>query len=208
VQVGRLAALGLMALICCAVAKAQVSIDAESELRQGTRLTSQGHFVDAIPHLLAARRRVTNEYAASFNLALCYVATGQPRQAIPVLSELRASNHDNADVNNLLAQAYVATAQDGDAFQSLERAVSLTPSNEKLYMFVADECMDKQNYALGMKVVELGLRNLSNSSQLHFERAMFFSLLDRFDDARPDFELARKLSPRELTPDERERYLH
>src|SRR5262249_46330768 len=33
------------------------------------------------------------------------------------------------------------------------------------------------------------------SSQLHFERAMFFSLLDRFDDARPDFELARKLSP-------------
>src|SRR5437763_13258502 len=62
-------------------------------------------------------------------------------------------------------------------------------------MFVADACMDKQNYALGVKVAEFGLKTLSDSAQLYFERGMFLSLLDRFDDARPDFELARKLSP-------------
>jgi len=195
VEVGRLATLGLVTLIFCAVANAQVAVDAESELRTGTSFTSQGHFSEAIPYLLAARGNVANEYAAGFNLALCYVATGQASQAIPILNELRASNHDNADVNNLLAQAYVGTAQDGEAFQALQRAVSFTPGNEKLYMFIVDACMDKQNYALGMKVVELGLKNVPNSSQLHFERGMFLSLLDRFDDARQDFELARKLSP-------------
>ena len=167
----------------------------EQELQRGTALTSEGHFAEAIPHLLAAHGRVANEYAASFNLALCYVATGQPQPAIPILNELRAGNHENADVNNLLAQAYVAAGQDDNAFEPLQRAALLTPSNEKLYMFVADACMDKQNYALGVKVVELGLKNLSDSAQLYFERGMFLSLLDRFDDARHDFELARKLAP-------------
>ena len=167
----------------------------EQEVQRGTALTSEGHFAEAIPHLLAARGRVANEYAASFNLALCYVATGQPQPAIPILNELRAGNHENADVNNLLAQAYVAAGQDDNAFEPLQRAALLTPSNEKLYMFVADACMDKQNYALGVKVVELGLKNLSDSAQLYFERGMFLSLLDRFDDARHDFELARKLAP-------------
>lgn len=194
-EVGRLATLGLTTVIFCAVANAQVGIDAESELRMGTSLTSQGHFSEAIPHLLAARGHVTNEYAAAFNLALCYVATGQASQAIPILIELRTSKHDNADINNLLAQAYVGTAQDDAAFQAFQRAASMTPSNETLYMFIADACMDKQNYALGTKVIEVGLKNVPNSSRLHFERGMFLSLLDRFDDARQDFEFARKLSP-------------
>src|SRR5205807_165538 len=86
--------------------------EAESELETGTALTRVGSFSAAIPHLHAARGQVRNEYAASFNLALCYVATGQPQQAVPILNELRAGNHDNADVNNLLAQAYVAARQD------------------------------------------------------------------------------------------------
>src|SRR6185312_7622205 len=75
------------------------------------------------------------------------------------------------------------------------RAAGLSPSNEKLYMFVADACMAKQNYALGLQIVDLGLNNLPNSARLHFERAMFLSLLDQFDNAKKDFELARSLAP-------------
>src|SRR5579863_2729045 len=52
--------------------------DAEAELQTGTALTRKGLFLEAIPHLLAARGRVVNEYAANFNLALCYAGTGQP----------------------------------------------------------------------------------------------------------------------------------
>ena len=58
---------------------------AEEELQKGTALTRAGSFAEAIPHLLAARGRVSNDYAASFNVSLCYVATGQPTPAIPIL---------------------------------------------------------------------------------------------------------------------------
>ncbi|HEX3104011.1 MAG TPA: tetratricopeptide repeat protein [Terriglobales bacterium] len=168
---------------------------AEAELEKGTALTRSGKFAEAIPHLLAARGRVANNYAANFNLALCYVATGQSQPAIPVLTELRASGHDNANVNNLLAQAYIGDSQDQKAFESTRRAAALDPANEKLYTFVADACTFRQNYSLGLQVVDLGLSHLPNSARLHFERAMFLSSLDQFDNAKNDFELARSLAP-------------
>jgi predicted Zn-dependent protease len=168
---------------------------AEQQLEKGTALTRNGQFAEAIPHLLAAQGRVANEYAASVNLAICYIATDQPNRAIPLLNDLRDRAHDNADVNNLLAQAYIGDSENQKGFEALERAAFITPTNEKLYMFVADACMGKQAYALGMQVAELGLKNLPQSARLHFERAMFLTLLDRFDDAKADFALARKLSP-------------
>lgn len=168
---------------------------AEAELEKGTALSRSGKFAEAIPHLLAARGRMTNNYAANFNLSLCYVATGQSQRAIPVLAELRASGHDNADVNNLLAQAYVGDSQDQKALEATRRAAVLNPANEKLYMFVADACMSRQNYVLGLQVVDLGLSHLPNSARLHFERAMFLSSLDQFDNAKNDFDLARSLAP-------------
>lgn len=167
----------------------------EEELQKGIDLTRRGAFAEAIPHLLAARGRVANDYAASFNLALCYVGDGEFAKAVPVLADLRRDGHDNADVNNLLAQAYVGDREEQKAFESLQRAASFTPTNEKLYMFVADACMASQNYALGLRVADLGLKNLQDSAGLHYERGMFLSLLDQLDVARHDFELARTLAP-------------
>jgi predicted Zn-dependent protease len=167
----------------------------EEELRKGTALTREGSFADAIPHLLAARGQVSNEYAANFNLALCYVGTSQFKEAIQVLNDLRSGGHDGADVENLLAQAYIGNEQSKEALVSLQKAAALSPQNEKLYTFVADACMDHNDYSLGIKVVDIGLRNLPQSARLHYERAMFLTQLDEFDQAKQEFELARKLAP-------------
>jgi Flp pilus assembly protein TadD len=169
--------------------------DAESELQTGTTLTRHGSFAEAIPHLLAARGRVSNEYAATFNLALCYVGTGDFGQAVQILSSLRDGGHENADVYNLLAQAQIGNAQPREAWASFQKAVLLTPQNEKLYLFLADACMDPKDYALGLKVVNLGIQNLPRSARLYYERAVFLSQLDQFDRGKADFELARKLAP-------------
>lgn len=168
---------------------------AEAELQTGTALTRRGSFAEAIPHLLVARGQVANEYAASFNLALCYVGTRQFSKAIEILSGLRKNAHANADVENLLAQSYVGDGRPQLAFEALLRAASLTPTNEKLYLFVGDACMDRHDYALGLKVVELGLKNLPESARLHYQRGLFLSLLDEFDQAREDFGRARQLAP-------------
>jgi len=162
---------------------------AEEELRKGTALTRQGSFREAIPYLLSARGRVTNEYAASFNLALCYVGIGESKKAIPILDDLRHQGHENADVENLLAQAYVGNDQPKEALAALEKAAAISPQNEKLYLYVADACTEHQDYALALKVVTIGLKHLPESPRLHYERGMVLSQLDEFDRARPDFEL-------------------
>ncbi len=170
-------------------------VRAEAELHTGTTLTRQGRFEDAIPHLRAARGHVANEYAASFNLALCYVATRQYKPAIEILQSLRRNAHADANVENLLAQAYIGNGQPQPGFEALQRASVLTPSNEKLYLFVADACMDRHDYGLGLKVADLGLTKLAESAGLHYERAVFLSLLDEFDQAKADFKAAEGLAP-------------
>lgn len=164
----------------------------DSELQIGTQLTRDGHFQEAIPHLLAARGKVSNPYAGDFNLALCYVATRQSAQAIPILSALRSA-HENAQVENLLAQAYVGSGNSQAAFAAFKRAAALTPGDEKLYLFVADACTESKNYELGLDVVDLGLQHLPKSARLHYQRAMLLSSLDEFDAAGSDFQLARDL---------------
>jgi tetratricopeptide (TPR) repeat protein len=167
---------------------------AEAELQTGIKLTGSGNFASAIPHLLHARGHVSDEYAASFDLALCYVATGQFQNAIPVLTSLLGSPRD-ANVYNLLAQAYVGNHQAQQAFESFDKAATLIPQNEKLYLFVADACMDSQNYRLGLKVVDRGLQNLPRSARLHYQRATFLAHLDQLDVAQKDFSLVSQLAP-------------
>ena len=168
--------------------------EAQEELAKGTALSRRGAFAEAIPHLLAARGRVTNDYAANFNLALCYVGIGRPKPAIEILNGLRRSGHDGVDVENLLAQAYIGNAQAQEALACLQKAATLSPQNEKLYVFVADACSDHKDYGLGLRVVDIGLRNLPLSARLHYERAMFLTQLDEFDQAKPDFELSAKFA--------------
>jgi tetratricopeptide (TPR) repeat protein len=168
---------------------------ANQELQTGTDLTRQGHFREAIPHLLAAQGRVTNEFAADFNLALCYTATNQFEKAISILSTLSSAAHPTAGVYNLLAQAYVGNSQSEQAFTALQQAAALSPGNEKLYVLVGDACMAHQNYALGVKVVNFGIENLPHSARLFYERGVFETLLDRGDLAAADFAEAAKLAP-------------
>ena len=119
---------------------------ADEELKQGTTLTRRGKFKEAIPHLLAARGNVTSEYALEFNLSLCYVGVGDGPKAISILEGLRQKKHDTADVENLLAQAYVGKGQRAEALAALERAAAISPQNEKLFAFVADACTDAQDF--------------------------------------------------------------
>jgi len=172
--------------------KRDYDLQAEEELRKGTALTGKGEFSDAISHLLAARGKVTNEYAASFDLALCYVGTRQYKQAIEVLKDLGHDSKHRADVENLLAQAYAGNGQQDEALTALETAAAITPQSEKLYLFVADACSDSQDYALALKVVAVGLRNLPDSARLHYERGIVLSRLDEFDRAKPDFDFVGK----------------
>jgi tetratricopeptide (TPR) repeat protein len=170
--------------------------EAESDLQLGIALTQRGSFTEAIPHFLAAQGRVSDEYAVEFNLALCYTGVGQFEKAIPGLRALRAGRHEGAPVENLLAQAYAGSGQAEEAFDALQRASAFAPKQEKLYLFVADAFLGRQEDARSLRVIELGLEHLPESARLHYERGYLLSMLDDFDGAKADFELAIRLAPR------------
>ncbi len=174
---------------------AEKNLRAEGELQTGIALTRQGRFNEAIPHFLAARGKVSNEFVLEFDLALCYAATGKYKQALPILSSLGSGGHANADVYNLLAQAYVGNAQPEQAMEAFERAARLDPKSEKLYVYVADTCLDHQYYTLGIDVVNLGLKHLPRSSRLYYQRGILYSFMNQPDLARNDLDLASKLAP-------------
>lgn len=166
----------------------------ESELQTGIELTRGGHFQQAIPHFLAARGHVSEPFALEFNLALCYVGTRHYVPAIEVLTALSA-NRESAQVENLLAQAYIGNRQPEKGMAAVKRAAAINPKNERLYVFVSDACLE-QNYSdLGVQIVNLGLASLPESARLVYQRALFESKLEEIDLAHRDLERARSLAP-------------
>jgi len=166
---------------------------AENELQTGISLTRQGRFNEALPHLLAATQQGDHSFAAEFDLALCYVGTMQYEPGIKILNDLSTRNQENANVYSLLAQAYIGSDQIQDAVKALHKAAVLAPKNEKLYLFIGDACMERGHYSVGLDVVNLGLKNLSDSVGLLYQRGMFLTLLDQFDAGKLDLERAAQL---------------
>lgn len=167
----------------------------EAELQTGITLTRGGHFSEAIPHFLAARGRVWDEYAAEFNLALCYVGVGEFPKAISILAELRKGRHENASVENLLSQAYEGNNQPKEAFESFQKAAALTPKDEKLYLLVEAAFLEKQDYPQGLRVLEAGLQSLPDSARLHYELGYTLWQLEEPAMAKPEFERAAAIAP-------------
>jgi predicted Zn-dependent protease len=173
----------------------QSGVVAETDLQKGIDLVKEGLFKEAIPFLVRARGEAPEDYAAGFNLALCYLGVDEFKQAIKLLNELQSSGHNTAAVNNLLSQAYIGDGQPELAFNALKEASRQTPKDEKLYAFVADACTDHYAYSLGLRVVDLGLQHLPDSARLHYERAVFLARLDRLEEAKPEFQFANKSAP-------------
>lgn len=167
----------------------------EAELQAGIALTRQGRFAAAIPHLEAARGRVQDEFAADFDLALCYVATGENEGAIALLRPWSKQAGHAAQVHDLLAQAQIGAGHAAAARAELKAASAAAPNNERLYVLAADACADHHWPELGLEVVAVGLQHLPRSARLHYERGVFLSELQQSDGARQEFARARALDP-------------
>jgi tetratricopeptide (TPR) repeat protein len=196
---GALATFLLLALLAPAVfaqsgaRRGSKDSSVSDEARRATELTRQGKFQDAIPLFAAALRDTPDDFAIKFNLALCYVALGEFEKAIPLLDSFRAGQR-NANVENLLAQSYLGTGQSDKALASVQRAAKATPKDEKLYLYIADACNAYADYDLGLKTIELGLKELPRAARLHYQRGVFLSLLEAPEEANRAFDEAIKLA--------------
>lgn len=165
------------------------------ELRTGAALTRSGALRDAIPHLLAARAAGADPYATGVNLAICYVGTGASAQAIPLLESLRSAGYRTPATATLLVQAYIATNRPKDAYDLLSAAAAAAPGSETIFAYAADACTDARQYALGARLMDLGLAIFPASARLHYEKALFLAKVDEIEEARPEFDRAADLDP-------------
>ncbi|HXY14933.1 MAG TPA: tetratricopeptide repeat protein [Terriglobales bacterium] len=171
------------------------STQPEAELQKGIELTRSGRFAEAIPHFLAARGGISSEYAAEFDLALCYVGTGQAEEAIRLLSELQKRGYENVSVENLLAQADAKAGRSKEAMEALRRAAQFTPKDAKLYIYVADAFLERGEDELSLQAIDFGLKHLPDSARLHYERGYLLTRLDETDAAKAAYERAVGLAP-------------
>jgi tetratricopeptide (TPR) repeat protein len=170
--------------------------EAQAQFKTGAQLTAQGYLQQAIPHLLAAQAAGIDPYATGVNLGICYLGTGNAKQAIAVLQALDASGLGTAAVDNLLAQAFIANAQPQEALGAFRRAAARNPKDEKLYEYLADACRDHKDYSLGLEMVDQGLGQLPGSARLHYEKGLFLSQLGSFEESgKPEFDRAAQLAP-------------
>jgi tetratricopeptide (TPR) repeat protein len=167
----------------------------DTELQKGIALTRTGKFSEAIPHFLAAQGQGADPSILNFNLALCYVGTGQYPPAIKLLNELRSGGRSNANVENLLAQSLLGNRQPEEAFAAFERAARLAPDNEKLYLYIVESCMNNAYFDTGLKVVEMGLKRLPRSASLVFEHGILLARLDFIEEAMKELKRVTELAP-------------
>jgi len=167
----------------------------EAELQKGIELARSGRFAEALPHFLAARGHVSNEYAADFNLALCYVGTGQAEEAIRLLSELQKKGHENASVEDLLAQADAKAGRSKEAMEALRRGAQFAPKDAKQYIYVADAFLERGEDELSLQAIDFGLKHVPDSARLYYERGYLLSRVDETDAARAAYEHAAGLAP-------------
>jgi tetratricopeptide (TPR) repeat protein len=190
----------LVAGLCCAPLQAQRNRDrdessARAQVQRAIELTRSGRFQEAIPIFVAARGQTSDNFAVSFNLALCYVATGQYPPAIGLLNEIRSSGRSSSNVENLLAQSLLGNRQPKEAFAAFERAARLAPRDEKLYVYFIESCMANGFHDLGVKAADSGLKQMPDSARLVFERALLLAQMDYVEEAMKELDRVPRLSP-------------
>lgn len=133
--------------------------------------------------------------AARYNLGLAQLKAGKFRDAIATLKVLSDSATVDAESLNLLASAYEADHQTDAAVAALRRAAEIAPKEVRNYLDLAALCMDHSAYALGIEIVEVGLKNIPDSTALLAMRGILRAQLMEFDEAEADFNHANQLAP-------------
>jgi Flp pilus assembly protein TadD len=161
----------------------------------GLALARHELYGQAIPFFQQVSAAYPESYDAAFNLAICYVQTKQFTAAIDSLRALADRGKKTAELDNLLAEAYLGNDQVQPAIDALREATRLAPEDENNYIDLATLCTDHDAYELGLEVIEVGLHYHPQSDRLIFQRGVIEAMTNHFDLADRDFQLASRLAP-------------
>lgn len=172
------------------------SLNPRSQFALGVTLAETGHSEQAIPYFGKLWRSYPASYDAGYDLAICYLNAKQYPNAIAVAHQLINGDHETAELDNVLAEAYEGNNNVQPAIDALRKAISLDPQNEDNYLDFSSLCIDHRDFNAGLTVLQIGLQMHPRSYRLFFERGILYAMQDRFDLAEEDFTRSSELDPK------------
>jgi cytochrome c-type biogenesis protein CcmH/NrfG len=163
----------------------------------GYCLMQQNRAADAVPVLEKILAADPADSRAKLNLVLALSAAGRPAEGIPLLQALSDQPDPDPDVFGLLGELYRANNQVPEAIAAYRRGIDRYPKEERLYIGLAALCSYYNSGELGLEIVQLGLKNLSDSSRLYAMRGVLNAQLGKNEESFADFRRAAALSPDE-----------
>jgi tetratricopeptide (TPR) repeat protein len=166
----------------------------------GSLLASLKAYEPAARQFELALPNYPDRYLAGFNLVLARVKAHQYTQAVHEGEALIANGYRKAELYNLLAEAYEASGNTKQAYDSLRTATQLDPSDETNYLDLITLCLDHKNYDLASEIAKIGLAKIPRSERLHLQFGVVLAMKTQFEEAGKEFELAANLAPDRSLP--------
>jgi len=199
------------ATACLNIREIQQAVDALARLPEnagpqihfesGALLAKAGRYDAAARHFGIAWTSHPDPYLAGYNYALAQLRNQNPDAAIQACEQLLSKGFDKkAELQNLLAQAYVKKGRIREAYESLRTATQLDPVDETNYLDLIALCLNHQNLDLGLEISAIGLARLPQSDRLHLQRGVVWAMKGQFEEARDSFDRAAKLAPAKGLP--------
>ncbi len=155
-----------------------------------------GHF-----HAAAAdyRRLIQQNGATSdlrYNLGLSLHEAERSKEAVDVLrAAVDAETTPEIEMLSLLADAQHAAMDPPGAIATLQQAIHRHPRSERLYLQLAEMCIEHGAYDLGIEIVEVGRKNIPGSHRIPTMRGILLAELGRYDEAEAAFQTAADTDP-------------
>lgn len=131
--------------------------------------------------------------AMRYNLGLALYEAGRPEKAIAeLLLAVEAVDPPDIDTLSLLADAQHAALDPPGALATLQAAIRSHPRSERLYLQLAELCIEHGAYDLGVEIVEVGAKNIPGSHRIQTMRGILLAELGRYDEAETAFWAAAK----------------
>ncbi|WP_446742893.1 tetratricopeptide repeat protein [Silvibacterium acidisoli] len=128
-----------------------------------------------------------------YNLAIAELRNHQPEDAIRVLEPLATTK--DADLLNLLAEAYTQAKRPDDAFRVLEQAIALKPNVPSNYLDLAVLCLEHNQENRSVAAATAGIARIPKATSLYLIRGVAYAQLAQYENAEKDFVFAAQIDP-------------
>lgn len=161
-----------------------VATDAVALAQRAECFFAAGQFESAAEDYRQLLGDSTRSPELSHNLGLALFEAGRAEEAAEVLLPVVTSGPSpDIETLSLLAEAQHEALDTAGALATLQRAVRSHPKSERLYLQLAELCIEHGAYDLGVEIVDIGARNIPGSFRIPTMRGILLAELGLYDEA-------------------------